>query len=327
MTLVKTVALIGAGIISEYHLNALKEMNDLKAVAVAEINQEKGRDIAENYQLHFYTDYKEMVQQENPDIVVIALPHFLHKEVAICCANQGCHILLEKPMAINKEECDEIIAAAKRNQVQLMVGHTQHYFPENRQVKKLFNEKKLGQLVMINDVRHLFYFNEERPEWFFHKEKAGGGILMNLGAHSIDKIQWLTGSKIKRLKANVSYLGTKGNVEGSGVVYLETESGIPATISQSGYKGVNRNETEFIFTNGMIKLTSNGGVWMSENGEYRQVEIEDKKDPFILQFQDLLTSIYDGADPECSGQYARSVISAIEAIYQSSETGEYLYVE
>lgn len=325
--MVKTVALIGAGIISEYHLNALKELDELKAVSVSEINEVKGRDIAEKYQLHFYTDYKEMVHQENPDIVVIALPHFLHREVAIWCANQGCHLLLEKPMALNKEECDAIIEATKRNQVQLMVGHTQHYFAENRQVKRLFNENKLGQLVMINDVRHLFYYNEERPEWFFHKEKAGGGILMNLGAHSIDKIQWLTGSKIKRLKANVSYLGTKGNVEGSGVIYLETESGIPATISQSGYKGVNRNETEFIFTNGMIKLTSHNGVSVSENGEYRQVEIEDTTDPFILQFRDLLISIRENTEPECSGHYARSVISVIEAIYQSSETGEYLYVE
>jgi predicted dehydrogenase len=325
--MVYKIGLIGAGIIADYHLEALKELkHKLTAVAVADINEDRGRGMADQYNLHFYKDYKEMVKKEKPDIVVIALPHFLHKEVAIWCAQNKCHILLEKPMALNSQECELIIREAAFNQSKLLVGHTQHYLPENILVKEMIDSESFGQLVMINDTRHLFYFNENRPEWFLDKDKSGGGILMNLGAHSIDKIQWLTGSRITKVKASVSHHGNRGNIEGSGVVFLETSKGIPATISQSGYPGVPKNETEFIFTNGMIKLSPEG-VWVSENGGYRQVTIENKRNPFVLQFEDLLESIELDTEPGCSGNYARTIIVAIETIYHSHETGRELPVE
>ncbi|MFP7298119.1 Gfo/Idh/MocA family protein [Neobacillus niacini] len=326
--MVYKIALIGAGIIADYHLEALQELRQkLTPIAIADINEEKARRLALHYNLTPYSDYKEMVIKEKPDIVVIALPHFLHKEAALWCAQSKCHILLEKPMALHKKECEIIIQEAERNSIKLLVGHTQHYLPENLLVKEMIEAGTFGQLVMINDTRHLYYFYENRPDWFFHKEQSGGGILMNLGAHSIDKIQWLTGSTIAKVKASVSYFGNKGDVEGSGVVYLETSNGIPATISQSGYPGVPKNETEIIFSKGMIKLISGKGVWVSENGEYRQVAIENSSNPFILQFEDLLESIENNSEPECSGTYAKSVIAAIETIYQSHQSGKELAVE
>jgi predicted dehydrogenase len=315
------VALIGAGIIAEWHLEALKRFDRLRAVAVADVREERANEAADRYGLKAYTDYREMIEEETPDIAVIALPHFLHKEAAIWCADRKCHILLEKPMALNIEECEDIIRATRANGVRLMVGHTQHYKPENRKAKELIDLRSMGRLVMINAVRHLHYYNSERPEWFFEKRKSGGGILMNFGAHSVDMIQWLTGSRVTKVKASVSYFGTKGDIEGSGLVFLETSKGIPATISQSGYLGAAKDETEFIFTNGMMKLVSGQGLWISDGDEYRGVSIEGRTDPFVLQFRDLLESIEGARKPECSGEYARTVISAIQCMYRSHETG------
>ncbi len=224
-------------------------------------------------------------------------------------------------MAINLEQCDEILQAVASSGVKLMVGHTQHYWPANIQAKQLIKDGKLGRLLAIHDTRHLYYYQESRPDWFLEKDKAGGGILMNLGAHSIDKIQWLTGSRALTVKASVTYEGQRGNVEGSGCVFLQTDSGLTAVIVQSGYDGPPKDETELIFSRGMAKLISAKGLWISKDGEYEQVEPIPKEDPFVLQFKDLLHAIGNEQDPDSSGEYARSVIAALEAVYRSDRTG------
>lgn len=320
------VALIGAGIISENHLEAIVQLGPerLTAVAVADIDEAKGRAAAEKYGLAFYAGYREMIREQRPDIVIIALPHYLHEECAVFCAAHGCHLLLEKPMALSVAQCNAILAAASAAGVKLMVGHTQHYLPSNLRAKALIRSGRLGKLVAIHDTRHLPYFGGGRPCWFFEKAKAGGGIMMNIGAHSIDKIQWLTGSRIRKVKANLSYEGRFGDVEGSGVVFAETASGLGAVIVQSGYEGVAKDETELIFTGGMAKLISARGLWISRNGQYEPVAGSnrgDSADPFCLQLQDLLQAIERDAEPDCSGAYARSVIAALEAVYRSHETG------
>ncbi|TNJ66732.1 Gfo/Idh/MocA family oxidoreductase [Paenibacillus hemerocallicola] len=315
------VAIVGAGGIAVSHLEALRRMERLTAVALADISRERADSVAAEYGISAYTDYKEMIEREKPDIAVVTLPHFLHKEASLFAAARGCHVMLEKPMALNAAECDEIIEAVRIAGVRLMVGHTQHYIAHNRAAKAIIEAGTLGTLVMINDVRHVPYYRDTRPAWFFEKAKAGGGIFMNLGSHSVDKIQWLTGSRIAQVKASVSHYGTKGDIEGSGIAWLRTESGIPATISQSGYTVVPRNETELIFTGGMLKLATSQGLWISEDGKYVEVPVSKEAPPFVLQYRDLIRYIEDGVEPSSSMEYSRSVVAVVESMYRSSETG------
>jgi len=315
------LAIIGAGAISESHLKACVQLPGIRAVAIADVVPERAEAAGSRYGIQAYGDYRRMVEQEKPDIVAITLPHFLHKPAAVWCAEHGCHLMLEKPMALNAKECDEIMDAVESNGVRLLVGHTQHYIPENRAAKQLLDRGDLGELLTIQDTRHVDYYLDTRPAWFFEQAKSGGGIMMNLGSHSIDKIQWLTDSRVASLHGRVARPGHKGDIEGSGVVFLLTSTGLPATITQSGYGGVNRNETELLFTGGMLKLVTGRSLWISEGGAYREIPVDKGKDPFILQYEDLIDSIQRGVDPECSGSYGRSVIAAVEAIYESDRTG------
>ncbi|MDG0790560.1 hypothetical protein OMP38_06615 [Cohnella ginsengisoli] len=145
---------------------------------------------------------------------------------------------------------------------------------------------------------------------------------MNLGSHAIDKIQWLTDSKIAQVKASVSHYGAKGDIEGSVTAFVKTDQGVPCTISQSGYGGVRRDETEIIFTHGMLKLRTGAGLWISQDGEYRPVETTQAEPPFVLQYRDLLDCIQRDAVPECSGDYSKSVIAAVQAMYASHRIGQ-----
>ncbi|MDG0790561.1 Gfo/Idh/MocA family oxidoreductase [Cohnella ginsengisoli] len=160
-------AIVGAGAISSLHLQAIEAIDEIEAVAIADIDGERAKQASSMHRIQAYTDYRQMIETEKPDIVAITLPHYLHQEAAIWCARSGCHILLEKPMAIHAHECDEIMSAVYQSQVKLLVGHTQHYFAENRKAKEIIRSGQLGKLVMINDVRHVDYYAETRPNWFF----------------------------------------------------------------------------------------------------------------------------------------------------------------
>jgi len=316
------IAVIGAGQITEGHLMAMNELQDrLKPVAIADIRIDRAEQLSETYGMIAYEDYREMVLREKPDIVVITLPHHLHMEAAIFCAEAGCHILLEKPMALNAKQCDDIMDAVRHNNVRLMVGHTQHFLAENMAAKKFIkNEaKRLGQLVMMNDTRHKAYYNTDRPAWFLDKQRAGGGILFNLGSHSIDRLMWFGNARIVKVRASISHYGPAGDVEGSGVVFLENESGVPSTIVQSGYEGVPRNELELIFTEAMMKVIPGKGVWLSRDGVYEQIPVPREDSPFVLQFRELLASIEGEREPECSMDYSRDVIAVLDGIYRSHE--------
>jgi len=320
------VALIGGGGIAGSHLEAIMSMERLIPCAVADMQERRSGDLAAKYGVHPYTDYREMISKERPDIAVITLPHFLHKDAALFAAEHGCHILLEKPMALNTAECDEIAAAVGRNRVKLMVGHTQHYIATNIRAKQWISEGSLGRLVMINDRRHLPYDQPSRPDWFFEKSKAGGGILTNLGSHTIDKVQWLMNGRITKVKASIDYYLGRGDIEGGGVAFLETNVGVPATMSQSGYPGVAINETELLFNQGSMRLITGVGLWVSEGGAYREVKVDPMENPFILQFNDLLHSIQEDRDPDCSIAYSRSVVTAVESLYRSHESGKEIEV-
>ncbi|MFD0671052.1 Gfo/Idh/MocA family protein [Cohnella sp. GCM10027633] len=321
------VAVVGGGGIAEAHLEAIDRSERLTAVAVADIATDRAKRLGERFGIASYSDYQDMLARERPDIAVVTLPHYLHKEAAVYAAQLGCHVMLEKPMAIDADECDAIVAAVRANRVKLMVGHTQHYSDTNALAKEWIASGRLGRLVMINDRRHLPYDKPSRPDWFFEKAKAGGGILTNLGSHTIDKIQWLIDGTVTKVKASVDYALGRGDVEGSGIAFFDTDAGIPATMCLSGYPGAVVDETELLFTRGSIRLQTGVGLWVSEGGEYMEQAVPPLRDPFLLQFEDLLRAIEDDAEPACSMAYSRSVVAAVQGLYRSHELGREIQVE
>ncbi|MFC0524888.1 Gfo/Idh/MocA family protein [Pontibacillus salicampi] len=311
-----TVCVIGAGIIAQEHLKAAMQMDELEVLAIAEIHNSRRIQTCEQYEIRGYTFYEEMVLVEKPDIVVITLPHHLHKDAALFCAKHNAHILLEKPMGINEKECRTILSARNENNIELMVGHTQHYFIENQAAREIVASERLGKLLSINETRHLPYFTEDRPSWFLENQKAGGGIMMNLGSHCIDKIQWITNSNITSVTAHLTY-PPDFDIEGSGMIWCTTTKNIPICITISGYEGVPRHETEFIFSNGMMKMEVGKGIWISEGNQYKSYVLPSQSSLFQGQLSDLVKAIYKEKPLECTGEYAASIINVIEKIYES----------
>jgi predicted dehydrogenase len=316
-----TAALIGAGQIAHTHLKALRSSDRVLPVAIADLIEERAQQFCSKYELKAYTYYKRMVLEQKPDMVIISLPHFLHKEAAVWCAEQGCHILLEKPMALNVAECMEINDAAERNKVVVAVGHMQQFFAEHIEAKSIIESGRLGKLVMVNDKRWGNYFQASRPAWFLEKAKSGGGVVINLGSHSIDRIQWLTNSRIAKVRASMTYFGGSSDVEGSAALFMETTAGVPVYISLSGYKGVPANETELLFTGGTIRIRTRVELSVGTDGTYEQITVPPAAETFVAQLESMLDAVEYGRPLSISGEYGQSVVAVVEAAYRSHETG------
>ncbi|MEM3419507.1 MAG: Gfo/Idh/MocA family oxidoreductase, partial [Nitrososphaerota archaeon] len=111
------IGIIGAGYIGELHVRVCSEINDVKLLAIAEINEERGKEVAKKYNTKWYKDYNDMLKKEDIDAVIIATPEHLHLDPAIAAAEAGKHMLIEKPLATNVKDAEEIIKYAKKNGV------------------------------------------------------------------------------------------------------------------------------------------------------------------------------------------------------------------
>ena len=308
------VGIIGLGIVSKNHAEAFKSFSEVEFTAAADIDIKKCELFESEYKIHSYTDYKEMIKTEKLDAAVIALPHGLHKEAAVFCAEHGVNILLEKPMANTSLECEAIISAAKEYQIKLMIGHVQRYIAENIKAKELINSGKYGKLVCVTDVRNVNYFTDVRPRWFFDKKLAGGGILMNYGVHSLDKLIWIADSEIARVNGAASQFIPNILVDGNAQLFVELKSGVTAVLTYCGYNIPSVNETIFYLTDGVIKLRTGNSVSASSGGEFENIEVSDTATYFVHMWRDFIDLLNGNSENTPDGFYGMNIIKAVEKI-------------
>jgi len=306
------IAVIGTGIIGRSHLKAIKQSECCTLCAVCDSNEEAAVTLANEYGVPYFTNYKDIAETE-AEAVIINLPHWLHCEVSEFFLNMGLHVLVEKPMANTTEECDRMLAAAKRNDRKLAIGHVQRFFQANRKVKEICQSKELGELCMFNEVRTINYFASDRPKWFLDKKLSGGGIVMNYGAHALDKLFYITESKPTVVSATVGNIKNDCSIEGHAQIHIEFENKVSANMTFSGY-GDAGYEAVYYFTEGALKVKG-GRLSINTGKGWEDVEPEKGEDPFLMQLNEFCKLIKDEPSEIVTGDYAGAVIETIERIY------------
>ncbi|WP_324715846.1 Gfo/Idh/MocA family oxidoreductase [Carboxydochorda subterranea] len=328
------VGLVGTGIISREHVRAIAHHPQCTLVGVADVVSERARQAAEQYRRHRacagkrdeeprpFASAAEMLGQLPLDVVVVAVPHGLHEEVAIAALRAGAHVFVEKPLAPTRAACDAILEEAAKMGRQVAVGHVMRYFPEIRTAREVVAAGTIGAVVSVVEVRHAEYFVNTRPRWFFDRELAGGGVLMTQGVHSVDKVQFVTGRRVLRVSGRAWYREDLG-LEVAGGLWLELDGGVTATIVQSGYRGAPRHEIEVIGTRGRLRAEWGHGVSVTtSDAGYEPVPLHDGGgDPYQAQWDAFVASLLEGREVPVPGTYGRQVVSVIEAFYASSRTG------
>ena len=197
-------ALIGIGGLGKgCHLPYLVKREEFNLVALCDVrketlfSQEKINLDVEEFSFNpedynFYTDYKEMIEKEDLDLVVIVVPTFLHAEMTIYALNHGINVFCEKPMALTEEETQAMIDAAEKNGKQLMIGQVLRFFEEYNVLKELVDSKKYGEVIKAEFTRC-----SSKPLWgwenWYLDEKLSGGAALDLHVHDVDMVNWLFG--------------------------------------------------------------------------------------------------------------------------------------
>jgi len=186
------VAVIGVGNMGKHHARIYSSLKDANLVAISDINEKVGEEIAKKFNCKYYKNYKEMIEREELDVVSIAVPTRLHKKVALDIISKGINVLIEKPIASTLKEAHKIIEEAKKNKIKLTVGHVERFNPAVRKLKEIIQQGKLGNIISIIAKR-------VGP---FAPQIKDAGVLIDLAVHDIDIINYLLEKEPTKIYAN-----------------------------------------------------------------------------------------------------------------------------
>jgi UDP-N-acetylglucosamine 3-dehydrogenase len=188
-------AVIGVGAIGGNHARVLTEIPETKFVAVADQNMETAQAVARRWGVKAYQDYREMIDNERPDAVSIAVPTAFHEEVVVTALELGVHTLVEKPIADTIEAGKHIIHAANRCNRLLMVGHILRFNPAVQQLKQRLERGQLGRIFQMC----------ARRTGPFPTRIQDVGVAVDLAPHDLDLMRFITGLDPIRLYAEVEH--------------------------------------------------------------------------------------------------------------------------
>jgi UDP-N-acetylglucosamine 3-dehydrogenase len=231
------------GIISYAHPHALRfasaiaggRNSELVAISGDDSNSDVARAEAKKYGARFYCNYEELLREENVDAVYIAIETYRHKEVAIRAAEEGKHILLEKPIALNLKDADEVIKAARKAGVKLMLPFNPRFTEPLKKAKEMMDAGEIGLLEYINaiseNVKPPIFLQGLDMSWFLDVRKSGGGGFMDTAPHGVDSLMWLIGDVPKKVYADIGAKIYGFPVDDIGTAVLEFRNGVVAVLT------------------------------------------------------------------------------------------------
>ncbi|MBR3969115.1 MAG: Gfo/Idh/MocA family oxidoreductase [Clostridia bacterium] len=187
------VGLIGVGGISGAHIPGWLALDGVELVAICDIRPEQ----MEKYpDIRQYTDFDEMLKNEELDILDICLPTFLHVEYAIKAMNNGINVLCEKPISLNRDDVKRVYEVAEKNNVKFMVAHVIRFWREYEFVKSIYESGKYGKLLMGKMVRLSAFPRWSWDNWM-RDEKRSGFVPYDLHIHDLDFMVYAFGNPKK----------------------------------------------------------------------------------------------------------------------------------
>lgn len=327
--------IIGCGVIADFHANALFGIpEDAVLVGVADARAESAQRFAQAKQVRAFATVEEMLACPEIDVVTVCVPSGFHADIAIKAANAGKHIVVEKPMAITKEQLDAMEEACARNGVLLSSIAQSRFTNGVRMAKQAVEDGLLGKMVCA-DVYMKFNRTQEYYNsggWRGTKAVDGGGALMNQGIHGVDLLLYLAGD-VKSVYAVSKTLARQIEVEDTLSAVLEFKSGATGVIqaTTSVYPGYPRR-LELNGDKGTIVLEEGALVrWDIENNTKQDIVLQPTMfssaatptaisvDNHTKQFKDVIRALQTGTKPLIDIHEGRRPVDLILAIYKSAE--------
>jgi predicted dehydrogenase len=331
------IAMIGCGRIGRTHGEALMEVKQrqggVRLVAAADPAADRAEQCARSLGAEFhYLDHREALANPAVDAVVLALPNHLHAPITIEAAAAGKHILVEKPMAIGTEEADQMVAAAEREKVNLMVGQSRRY------IKALFTAwERLDEIGKPISATYVSLMKEKvMPVYWKSKKWSGHLVYSSLGSHTLDYLLWLFSGKkpVRVYSEGYSNMPESEGFDEASVLIGFDDGAIASTALSQNNPGPRIERVSVIGTKGTMHmehsfLPPSGGRAMVGAFVSRLILNErmiwdgvQEEGPFAVQMTEFVNSIREGRRPLADGCEVRRVMPIIEAADLSAERHE-----
>lgn len=228
------VGIAGLGVASTQVMPGIEQMPHAQIVAAADLRRSALDAFQKKYGGHVYQSVAELCADPNVDVVWVNTPNQFHCEHVELAADLGKHVVCTKPMALSVEECERMVAAAERNGIRLVCGHTYSLSPDVQAMWRVARSGELGRLIAVNCWMYTDWLLKPRmPEEL--DETLGGGVVYRHSPHLIDTVRLLGGGKVRSVRAMVGRWMPERPAAGNFSAYLEFEDGTPATIAYNGY--------------------------------------------------------------------------------------------
>jgi predicted dehydrogenase len=333
------VGLIGSQFISTIHAESLRRSAEAELCAVASPTPGNARQFAERHAIaRHFTDYKKMLEMDELDLIVIGAPNDLHSAITLDAAAAGKHVVVEKPLALNLAQADQMIEACRQAHVKLMYAEELCFAPKYVRLKELLVSGALGSPVLLKQSEK---HDGPHAAHFWDVERSGGGVAMDMGCHAIEFFRWMLGRpKIASVYAQMSTSvhGEKTRGDDNAILILEFENGVTAMAEESWTKLGGMDDRAEVHGSGGVAyanlLQGNSILTYSAAGYDYSVEKAGSTRGwsftiyeelwnygFPQEFAHFVDCVQNDKPPQVNGEDGRAVLEVLMAAYASAGSG------
>ena len=331
---------VGAGFISQVHKEAFSFVPHTEVVALCDIDKARGQAFCKKHQIpNFHTDLDDMLKRDDVDAITIGIPNYLHCEITLKAAAAGKHVIVEKPLALKLDEADRMIEACKKAGVVLGYAEELCYTPKFVHAKNIADEGGIGDVFFAKQAEK---HGGPYSPWFWKSATAGGGILMDMGCHSIEFCRWMLGKpavKSVYCQADIFVHHQITKLDDHIIMIIEFEGGKLAQVESSWtLKGDMISIAEVHGTEGVIhaNLLQDGmGLKVFSEKGFGEEDWDKEatkgwthpdwqwnwQNGYPQEMQDFVNCMRNGGTPVESGEDGRVVLEIMIAGYMSAAQG------
>jgi len=328
------IGVLGTGIIiRDFHLLTLQNHPKAEVVAAGNLHGESLAQLAGRWSIpKTYTDFQAMADDPDIDAVVIGLPNYLHAPVTMQMLAAGKHVLCEKPMATTVAEAEQMVEVARRSGRKLMIAHMWRFDREILWLRDVVASGKLGKVFKAKSHAIWLYEGPPPDRWFVQRPYAGGGVLADMGIHSIDTLRYvLGGARPTKVYATTANVFRDIELEDTATLILEFEGGIVGLIEAGWYHlyadGL-EGYTQVYGSQGYARAlpselhTHVEGVWSVTRPQMPPRKQQCDLPMYQAQMDAFVDCILEDKEPSPGGADGLWAMRVLEAAYRSAATGK-----